>query len=157
MAAAAPTAGETLAPYVTDEQPDAIRRVDRLVEVPADTRLRRGREVQRLDLDVSEAAWHRAQHHLLRRVGDEPYLEEGALPLEPDMASVRGGHGDGDDPRDRPPRSKVGEDEAEADHQQQADRAEQDGGQDRPHGGGQGRCGRQEATESHLRRSGVGQ
>lgn len=73
------------------------------------------------------------------------------------MASVRGGHGDRDDPRGRPPRSQIGKDEAEADHQKQADRPEQDGRQDRPHGGGQGRRRGKEAAEGQFRRSGVGQ
>lgn len=148
---------QTLAPHVADEQPDSVRRIDHLVEVAADAGLRRGRQVQRLDLDIADAARHRAQHHLLRGVRHEPYLEEGALPLEPDMASVRGGHGDRDDPRGRPPRSQIGEDEAQADHQDEADRPEQDSGQHRPHGGGQGRRRGQEAAEGHLRGSGVGQ
>lgn len=137
IAAAAPTAEQAFAPHVADEQPYPVRRIDHLVEVPADAGFRGGREVQRFDLDVPETVRQGPQYHLLGRVGDEPYLKERALPLQPDVASVCGGHGDRDDSAARPPRPEIGEDEAEADHQKEADGPEEDSREDRPHGGGE--------------------
>lgn len=145
-----PHCGESLAPYVSQEQPDAVRCLGRLVEVAADPRLGLRRDVQRVDLDAPEAARQRSQQDLLGSVGHEPDLEEGLLPPEPDVARVGGRQGDGGDCSRRVGSPQVGVDEAQTEHDQPAERAQEDRGEHGPHRGGQSGRGRQEAADGDV-------
>lgn len=145
---------QTLAAYVADEQPDPVPCSGRFIKVTADPRLLLGRQIQRLDLDVVQAAWQGAQQHLLGRVGHKADVEESLLPLESDMARICGRQGDRDDRRGRVLRPQVGVDEAEADHDQQAERPQQDRGEHGPHRRGKGGSGRQESADGDLPRCG---
>jgi hypothetical protein len=134
-----------------------VRCLGRLVEVAADPGLGLRRDVQRLDLDVPKTARQRPQQDLLGSVGNEPDLEEGLLPPEPDVARVGGRQGDGGDRRRRVGSPQVGVDEAQAKHDQRAERAQEDRGEHGPHRGGQRGRGGQEAADGDVPRCREGQ